>query len=127
MSTILVVDDEPAIRAVVTDLLRFEGHTVLSASNGQEALDIASAERPDLIVMDIMMPLMDGPEALRRLHERGHLKNTLVILASATVRLDQRDFPIQAFLRKPFELDQLIETVARVLSGDTVTDLSSRD
>ena len=50
-----------------------------------------------------------------------------MILASATVRLDQRDFPIQAFLRKPFELDQLIETVSRVLSGDTVTDLSSRD
>jgi CheY-like chemotaxis protein len=115
VSTILVVDDEPAIRALVTDLLRYEGHTVLSAANGQEALDVASVEHPDLIVMDIMMPVMDGQEALRRLHERGHLNGTLVILASATVRLERPDFPIQAFLRKPFDLDQLMETVSRVL------------
>ena len=66
---ILIVEDETPLRNAVSDILTFEGFGVLQAKNGQEGLDIALAEHPDLIVLDIMMPVMDGMASLRKIRE----------------------------------------------------------
>lgn len=64
---ILIVEDEAPLRNAIADILSFEGFTVLQANNGQEGLDVALAERPDLILLDLMMPVMDGLTMLEKL------------------------------------------------------------
>jgi DNA-binding response OmpR family regulator len=67
---ILIVEDEPDMRAVLKDNLEFEGVTVLEAEDGSRGLELALAGAPDLVIMDIMMPVMDGIEAVRRLRAK---------------------------------------------------------
>ena len=114
MSTILVVDDEPGIREVIVMLLQDEGYRVLQAENGARALELLRAEQPDLLVLDIMMPVLDGFEVLRRLREMPDFEATHVILMSAAVR-PTPDYQVAAFLPKPFELDQLLQTIHELL------------
>jgi diguanylate cyclase (GGDEF)-like protein/PAS domain S-box-containing protein len=80
---ILVVDDDAANRKLVTALLSFEGYTISQASDGSEALKVAQAERPDLVVSDILMPTMDGYELVRRLRAEPSLAGTAVIFYTA--------------------------------------------
>lgn len=80
---ILAVDDEKHIVRLVQVNLEREGYTVITASNGQEALDHVAADRPDLIVMDVMMPQMDGLTALKRLKEDEATATIPVIMLTA--------------------------------------------
>src|ERR1043165_1006594 len=84
--TILIVDDEPRILASLRMNLELEGYQVFEATNGQEALDEVRRRLPDLVVMDVMMPEMDGFEALRELR-----KFSQVPLILLTVKADERD------------------------------------
>lgn len=78
---ILIVEDEAPLRNAVSDILSFEGFAVFQAKNGQEGLDIALAEHPDLILLDLMMPVMDGLTMLEKLREdKDWGKNASVIL-----------------------------------------------
>lgn len=78
---ILIVEDEAPLRNAVTDILSFEGFTVFQAKNGQEGLDIALREHPDLILLDLMMPVMDGLTMLEKLRaDAEYGKNAAVIL-----------------------------------------------
>ena len=106
---ILVVDDEPSIRDVLTEALSDEGFRVRSAPDGRQALDQVSFEPPDLIISDVSMPHMDGAEMVIRLRARGCA--TPVILISA--RYQAVDLPGVRFLPKPFDLDQLMDAVAQ--------------
>lgn len=115
MSQILVVDDEPAIRDFVQSLLEDEGYGVAVGHNGDEALSRIRAHRPDLVLMDVMMPGLDGREVVRRLHEHPVYAAIPVILMSAAVTWDQAiDGPIQ-FLRKPFDLEHLLTMISATL------------
>jgi CheY-like chemotaxis protein len=116
VSTILVVDDEPGIRDVLATLLEDEGYHVLQAKNGAEALELLPREHPDLVVLDIMMPLVDGREVLRRLRAMPGQEATHVILMSAGVR-DGSELQVAAFLLKPFDIDQLLGTVNQLLQA----------
>ena len=114
---IMVVDDEPAIRDLIVAVLEDEGYAVVAATNGRRALDLMLAERPDLVIMDIMMPEMDGREAYRRLRDLPEFARTPVVMMSAATSPDRLTPRVDAFLSKPFDLDHLLHTVARVLAS----------
>src|ERR687889_71156 len=108
MSTILVVDDEPLIRDVVVDLLRDEGYEVVTADDGYAAVEVFQKDAPRLVLMDVMMPRMDGREACRAMREHAPGDGLCVILMSATVEPVDLDPGVRGFLRKPVDLDQLL-------------------
>jgi CheY-like chemotaxis protein len=110
MSKLLIVDDEVAILEALTDILAVEGYEVATAGNGAEGLKRASDERPDLILLDLMMPVMDGQEMLRRLKEDPQLREIPVVVMSAG-RVTKAELRGSRFLAKPFELDDLLDTV----------------
>ena len=117
MNTILVVDDEPLIRDVVVDLLRDAGFAVVTADDGRAALEMVQHEAPSLVLMDVMMPRMDGCAAFQAMREHAHGDGLPVILMSAMAEPADLDPEITAFLRKPFDLDQLLALVARLLAS----------
>jgi CheY-like chemotaxis protein len=116
VATILVADDESPIVALLRDLLESEGHTVLAAHNGQEALALARGEHPDLVLSDVMMPLLDGVQLARMLREEPVTPGLVVILMSAAQPPDLQAVGAAAFLAKPFDLDAVNRLVARHLA-----------
>ncbi|RAG84571.1 DNA-binding response regulator [Streptacidiphilus pinicola] len=114
---VLVVDDEPALRDALESSLAFEGYEVLTASDGLEALDAVAAEQPDLVLLDIMMPRMDGLTAVRRLRSRGDTVPVLMLTARDAVgdRVTGLDVGADDYLAKPFELDELLARVRALL------------
>ena len=117
MSTVLVVDDEWAIAEVLGDILTDEGHRVLMASNGQQALARINDALPDVIILDFMMPVMDGPATLRALAENPATAGIPVLLISslplATIR--DRCSGYSGYVQKPFLVHEVIRKVAELL------------
>jgi len=103
--TVLVADDVPSNRAVMVDLLKPLGFEIVEAADGQQAICLAQETRPDLILMDRWMPVMDGFEAVRQMRKIPGLAQTPVIAVSASVseedRTKSREVGIDAFLPKP--------------------------
>ncbi|MBT2539392.1 response regulator transcription factor [Streptomyces sp. ISL-44] len=114
---ILVVDDEPAVREALRRSLAFEGYAVQTAVDGLDALDRAASYAPDLIVLDIQMPRMDGLTAARRLRAAGSVTPVLMLTARDTVgdRVTGLDAGADDYLVKPFELDELFARVRALL------------
>lgn len=111
--TILVVDDELEVAQSVESILEDEGYTVLSAGDGLEALELLNGRIPDLIISDIMMPLMNGHELLEKIRGEDRFKNIPVVLMSAVHH--EKNKQAQSYLKKPFNLDSLIETVQNLI------------
>jgi CheY-like chemotaxis protein len=103
---VLVVDDDAEIRETLTQLLQQEGYTVLRAENGVQALEQLRAGHPDVMLLDLMMPVMSGWEVLEELDETGELDNTPIIVVSAMSAPCAR-----ACLRKPVNLEELLAVV----------------
>ncbi|MFJ8012517.1 response regulator transcription factor [Streptomyces sp. NPDC096339] len=114
---ILVVDDEPAVREALRRSLAFEGYEVQTAVDGLDALDKAASYDPDLMVLDIQMPRMDGLTAARRLRSSGSVTPILMLTARDTVgdRVTGLDAGADDYLVKPFELDELFARVRALL------------
>jgi signal transduction histidine kinase/DNA-binding NarL/FixJ family response regulator len=116
---ILVIDDRWENRSVIVNLLEPIGFELSEASNGQEGLDKAIAFQPDLVITDLTMPLMDGCEFLRRFRQLPHLKDTPVIVSSASVFASDRQKSLEAgandFLPKPIHSDSLLVTLQTLL------------
>jgi DNA-binding response OmpR family regulator len=114
--TIMVVDDEMRLVSVVEAYLEQEGFRVVKASNGREALFVAREEKPDLIILDVMMPEMDGYEFMR--HHRKE-KETPIILLTAKVEDDDKVIGLELgaddYITKPFRPRELIARVRAVL------------
>ncbi len=140
MVTVLVVDDEPQVRNALRRALESQGDQVLSARNGQEAIDLAAAQTPDLVVLDLWLPDLDGVEVVTRL--RSWLDAPILILSG---EVDERrkvqalDAGADDFLQKPFGFSELAarlralkrrsvreETGQRMVFGDLVVDLPQR-
>ena len=121
--TILVADDESHILNVVSLKLRNAGYRVLTARDGQEALDIALAERPDLLITDYHMPQLSGLELCRRLkQEPATSKMPAIMLTARGYHLEDRDTEesgILKMLSKPFSPRHLLATVNEVLQGSS--------
>lgn len=114
---VLVVDDEPAVRESLARSLRFEGYTVAVAGDGVEALGMLPDVRPDAVVLDVMMPRLDGIEVCRRLREAGDRTPVLVLTARDAVRDRVRGLDAGAddYLAKPFAYEELLARLRAVL------------
>ena len=111
MSRILVVDDDPSIVSVVTDILTSEGHEVLSASNGEEALTKVDGEA--LVLLDMRMPVMDGWHFAARFRSAGKRSPIVVMTAAESARRWAEEIGADGYIEKPFELEALIAVVER--------------
>jgi CheY-like chemotaxis protein len=115
---VLVVEDDPAIQAVVAHFLCEEGFDVAVASNGAHALHLAHQTPPDIAVVDVFMPVMDGRALLAIWMHEPTLQSVPVVLVSAAPGLSDlaRQYNVRATLAKPFDLDRLGEIVEQVLA-----------
>jgi CheY-like chemotaxis protein len=118
MAVVLVVDDEVGIANLLADVLSDEGHRVIVAANGHEGLKRAEEERPDLVITDFMMPVMDGAQLIRAMAESPDLKDVPVFLMSSAPEAAIRDkcSGYVLFIRKPFRIYDVVDLVARAVS-----------
>ncbi|MFF4951887.1 response regulator transcription factor [Streptomyces chattanoogensis] len=114
---ILIVDDEPAVREALQRSLAFEGYATELAADGLEAVEKVAAYGPELIVLDVLMPRMDGLTAARRLRASGVTVPILMLTARDTVgdRVTGLDAGADDYLVKPFELDELLARIRALL------------
>jgi len=118
---VLVVDDDPAILEICSDLLQTEGYAVSVATNGQQAVEQVHHEPPNVVLMDIMMPIMDGIEACRRLKADQTTADIPVVLMSARTNLTRQSQDLvhaDALVAKPFDIDFLLSTIAGLVGED---------
>ena len=120
MSKIMIVDDEEKIREIVLKMLEDKGHEVMEAESGKECLEIIKDKKPDLILMDVMMPEMDGWEAAREI--KKDKANEEIIISMLTIRSEDED-KIKSLddasadwhIAKPIKREKLIQTVGWLL------------
>jgi len=117
LHTVLVVEDEITIALLIATVLEDEGHRVLTAGNGVQALERIAENKPDLIVSDLMMPLMDGAELAKALRENPATRDIPIVFMSALPQsaVDDRVDGHAGFLRKPFLEPALLALVRDVL------------
>jgi CheY-like chemotaxis protein len=118
--TILIVDDELGVLEVVEYILTDLGYTVISALNGREALGRVRETRPDLIILDFMMPVMDGGAFLKALRADASYCAIPVILTSALPEqtIKEKCSGYNTFLRKPYKYEMLVEAVIELLGQE---------
>jgi len=123
MPRILVAEDEKDIRELIAFTLRFAGFEVLLATNGMEAVEVAEAERPDLVILDVRMPKMSGYEACRRLKENPQTASLPVVFLSAKGQDSEIQQGLESgaeeYILKPFAPDELIQQVRGILNRHT--------
>ena len=121
MSIILIVEDNEKNMKLVRDILRHNGHETIEAATGAEGVRLAVDKRPDLVLMDIQLPDIDGIEALRRIRDVRELDTVPVIAVSASVMPDDKQKIVtsgfDAFVTKPINLKKFLETVRRFLES----------
>ncbi len=120
MPRILVAEDEKDIRELIAFTLRFAGFDVLLATNGAEAVEVAEAERPDLVILDVRMPKMSGYEACRRLKENPRTASLPIVFLSAKGQDSEIQQGLESgaeeYILKPFAPDELIQQVQDILN-----------
>lgn len=114
MPTVLIVDDDDAVRDLVEMVLSDEGYQVYSAENGHSALLLLNMVRPDVVLLDVNMPRLDGLSTCRILRDDPRTAQLPVIAMSARPigQTQLRNSQVDRFLPKPFDIDQLIDEVA---------------
>ena len=120
-SLILIVEDNPRNLKLVRDLLRHAGHETLEAANGEDAIALACAHRPHLVLMDIQLPGMDGVEALRRMRAESGTARTRVVALTAFAMKDDRERFLAAgfdeYIEKPISVRDFPPRIAAILEG----------
>jgi CheY-like chemotaxis protein len=113
-ATVLVVDDDPDIRLLIEDLLAFEGYRILTAENGADALHVVEGIRPDVILLDINMPVMDGRAFVRAYRATAPPHAPIVCMTAAHNAMRVcNEIHADAILGKPFEVPDLMNCIAR--------------
>jgi CheY-like chemotaxis protein len=119
MSNILIAEDNTINRELLRELLEARGHTVIEACNGQEALDAIQEAQPDILLLDINMPVMDGFAAVRKIREDPHLATLPVLAVTANAMLGERETILNSgfdgYLSKPINGQALAEEIGRLL------------
>lgn len=125
---ILVVDDDPRLLHVVAMYLSIEGYEVDTASNGEEGLRLLEQKRPDLVILDVMMPGIDGLEACRRIKSNPETRAIPVVLFTALSRTDDvengRAAGANRFINKPFSLIGLGAVIRSFLAEDSAVQVA---
>lgn len=116
-ATVLVVDDEPRVGQLFKKVLSEEGYRVLTASSGREALALASEAKPDLILLDIVMPDLDGVSTLRELRKQENRAPVIMLTAQGTLQTAREAMILGAYdyITKPFNLDFLKSVLREAL------------
>ena len=117
MATILLVEDDPNQRILYSEELARGGHEVVTATDGNEALYSLDRQTPDLVVMDISMPGMDGIDAMSRMLGRDHRLPIILNSAYACYRDDYRSWSADAYVVKSSDMTELIEAIEKVLAA----------
>jgi len=119
MTKILIVDDETQFVDMMQIRLEASGYEVISAHDGKEGLEKTRSEKPDLIVLDLMMPVMDGYTMLKELRKDEQIKDILVILCTAKSHRDDEDNSqkagADAYIKKPFESHEFLAKIEKLL------------
>ena len=113
---VLVVDDDSSIRELLSTALEDDGYEVVPATNGQDALSVVQRWRPDVIVLDLMMPVMDGWTFAKRLRELDEIP-IVVLSAVNDIARHAKSLGAAEVVGKPFDLDQLLPKVARAAAA----------
>ena len=116
---ILVVEDDDTLRDILAEALREDGYSVELAADGQLALELAQHWRPDMLILDLMMPNMDGEELVSSMRQAHGSRSVPIIVVSASRRAEEIGARIgaHAALRKPFDLLELTDSVIQALDG----------
>ena len=124
MPRVLVIDDDPTIRQVIGYALGDEGHHVAEAADGHTALELIGREHPDVILLDMKMPGMDGWEFVERYRERYGRRAPIIVLTAAQDAAQRgADVNAEGFIAKPFDLGFLVERISALVTG---SELGSR-
>lgn len=117
----LIVEDDPDVRVALTRALSYEGYEVATANDGGRGLEAVAQDPPDIIVLDVMMPFVDGLEMCRRLRAKGDRTPVLMLTALGDVsdRVDGLDAGADDYLVKPFALDELLARIRALLRRST--------
>lgn len=118
MANILIVDDEQPVRDILTLILEDDGHRLRVAIHGRHALELIDQERPDLVIADVMMPVMDGGQLCRLLKARADTYEIPIILMSSAGARVVDGAGADAFIEKPFMLEDVEALVHRCLGSD---------
>jgi two-component system, chemotaxis family, chemotaxis protein CheY len=120
--TVMVVEDEPAIRELVAEVLGDEGYAVLTAAHGAAALGLLDQHHPDVILLDMRMPVMDGWTFARAYRQRPAPHAPIVIMSAATdAQQWASEVEAQAVMPKPFDLEALVVTVDRYFRAHAIS------
>ncbi|MBD8030742.1 response regulator transcription factor [Corynebacterium gallinarum] len=119
---VLVVDDEPAVRESLRRSLTFNGYNVVTAEDGIQALEVIEREHPEIVILDVMMPRMDGLEVCRTLRSQGDDRSILILTARDNVsdRVGGLDAGADDYLSKPFALEELLARVRSLVRRSAV-------
>ena len=119
--TVLVVDDQPGIRRLLLEVLTEEGYNVDTAANGYECIQKVKELKPDLILMDMKMPGMDGIETLRELKELSEVGKVIMMTAYGELGLVKiaKDLGAYAYVTKPFDIIELCAMIGQVISSSS--------
>lgn len=115
---ILVIDDDPSILALVSALLRSAGYEVTSTPDAVEGLRLLLADQPDLVVLDMRMPVMNGWQFSQELKTRGVSVPIVVMTAAQDARAWAQEIDAAGYIGKPFDIDRLLEEVARAIDPE---------
>jgi two-component system, response regulator PdtaR len=117
---VLIADDDQTIRALLADMLRDLGHSVVAAANGSEAVELCSREQPDIVILDFLMPKMSGLDALKAMRARGLAMPAVLLTAISDASLREVDgFEApDAVLEKPFKRRTIEKALARAARGE---------
>jgi CheY-like chemotaxis protein len=122
MARILVVEDDPNNLELITYLLKAFGHDTLEAHDGEQALEVAQRQRPDLVLMDIQMPVMDGYEAVRHLKNDSVYEATPILAITALAMVGDRNKILQAgfdgYVSKPIDPESFVQQLDPYLLND---------
>lgn len=119
MNKVLVIEDELSIQKVIKTNLSANGYTVICVSSGEEGMESLLSDKPDLVLLDLLMPGISGWEVFSKMKEDARLSHIPVIVITASGWGDGlkklRDMGVQDFLSKPFELNELLQKVEKIL------------
>ena len=118
---VLVVDDDPEILDGLASFLKDEGYAVETARNGAEALEKTQTTKPDVLLVDLMMPVMDGAELIQRLRRETATSKTPVVVFSADRQVYQKasSLDVSGAIRKPLDFEELQQLLGRILAQAT--------
>lgn len=118
---ILIAEDDDMNRRLIKDVLMYHGYEVIEASNGEEAVKITKGRKPDLVLMDLQMPVMNGVEAIRQLKNSPETKAIKIIAVTGLAMRGDRENTMKigadGYMAKPIDIRQLPDAIERLLAG----------